>query len=373
MRRRRIVLADNQNTNSSQQLGDAASNDAIAAAPLTRRQLREQALANEAKEAREAADFISPMVSEEVSTATAALATFSKEDKKAELTRQLKRELRWAFVKDRVSFTGKNSQKQSKESASKITLKLNRGQRMLRAGITGVMVTALLATVAIPAYGALTKPEISADYATDESFVGIQSLIIDSDAQDSELGRSSYGATTSQEVSKLKEQERLAALSSRMTSSSSSSSYSLSSADLAMVAPGSGEVRWPLGGAGWSQGSFYAGHRGADYMAPEGTPVYAIATGTVIKVSNGGYGNGWGTHVQISHSIGGRHVTSLYAHMLPGSLGVSVGDTVSAGQFVGKVSDTGRAYGKHLHLEVVIDGRYLIQQEQYNWFAANAG
>lgn len=364
-------MADNQNTTQSQQLSDATSSEAGAAAPLTRRQLREIALAAEAKQAREAQDFISPMVSEEVSTATAALATFSKDDKKAELTRKLKRELRWAFIKDRVSFSGKSSHKQSKESTNGITLKLKPGQRIMRASITGVMVTALLATVAIPAYGALTKSDNVTEAAADESFVGIQSLIIDNEAQDSELGRSSYGATTSQEVSKLKEQERLAALSSRI--SSSSTSYSLSSADLSMVAPGSGEVRWPLGGAGWSPGTFYAGHRGADYMAPEGTPIYAIASGTVIKVSNGGYGNGWGTHIQISHNIGGRHVTSLYAHMLPGSVGVSVGDTVSPGQYVGKVSDTGRAYGKHLHLEVLIDGRYLIQQEQYNWFAANAG
>ncbi len=72
----------------------------------------------------------------------------------------------------------------------------------------------------------------------------------------------------------------------------------------------------------------------------------------------------------VKHNIGGQDVTTLYAHMLYGSRRVSVGDTVSAGQLIGQVSDTGRAYGTHLHLEVVVNGTYVNGE---SWLQANAG
>ena len=105
-----------------------------------------------------------------------------------------------------------------------------------------------------------------------------------------------------------------------------------------------------------------------DFMAPFGTPIYAIADGVVVTSSEGG--TGWGVYVKIAHNIGGQDVTTLYAHMLYGSRRVSVGDTVSAGQLIGQVSDTGRAYGTHLHLEVVVNGTYVNGE---SWLQANAG
>jgi murein DD-endopeptidase MepM/ murein hydrolase activator NlpD len=49
---------------------------------------------------------------------------------------------------------------------------------------------------------------------------------------------------------------------------------------------------------------------------------------------------------------------------------VQVGDTVSAGQLLGQVGDTGRAFGTHLHLEIVVDGAYVNAE---SWLVANAG
>lgn len=103
-------------------------------------------------------------------------------------------------------------------------------------------------------------------------------------------------------------------------------------------------------------------------MADRGTAIYAIADGTIVASSEAG--PGWGVYVKIAHKIGGRSVTSLYAHMLYGSRRVSVGQHVSAGQLIGQVSDTGRAYGTHLHLEIVVNGTYMNGEA---WLKANVG
>ena len=115
-------------------------------------------------------------------------------------------------------------------------------------------------------------------------------------------------------------------------------------------------------------GTPYAGHKGTDYMAPLGTPLYAIADGVVVESTENG--PGWGVYVKIAHNIGGNTVTSLYAHMLYGSRRVTVGQTVSAGQLIGQVSDTGRAYGTHLHLEIYVNGSWVNSE---SWLVANAG
>ncbi len=89
-------------------------------------------------------------------------------------------------------------------------------------------------------------------------------------------------------------------------------------------------------------------HTGTDIGAQYGANIIAAATGTVIFSGwNGGYGN----CVIIDHG-GGR--STLYAHM--SSIGVSSGQTVSAGQSVGKVGSTGNSTGPHLHFEIMING-----------------
>ncbi len=89
-------------------------------------------------------------------------------------------------------------------------------------------------------------------------------------------------------------------------------------------------------------------HTGTDIGAQYGASVIAAASGNVIFSGwNGGYGN----CVIIDHG-GGR--STLYGHM--SSIAVSVGQSVSAGQLVGKVGSTGNSTGPHLHFEVMING-----------------
>lgn len=70
---------------------------------------------------------------------------------------------------------------------------------------------------------------------------------------------------------------------------------------------------------------------------------------------------GWGNRVVIRHTLpDGQVVYSLYAHLMPRSVIVHVGDTVTAGQPIAKVGRTGRATAPHLHLEIrttMIDDR----------------
>lgn len=83
---------------------------------------------------------------------------------------------------------------------------------------------------------------------------------------------------------------------------------------------------------------------GMSFAAPQGTPVYAAGDGRVVRVASGG---AYGNRVEIEH--GGRRWT-LYAHLA--SSNVSVGQTVRAGQMIGRVGSTGQAFGSHLHFEV---------------------
>ncbi len=89
------------------------------------------------------------------------------------------------------------------------------------------------------------------------------------------------------------------------------------------------------------------GNNGVDIAAPLGTPVVASAGGTVIIARSSGWNGGYGLYVVISHSNGTQ---TLYAHL--SSVNVSVGDSVSKGQVIGKVGNTGKSTGPHLHFEV---------------------
>ena len=98
-------------------------------------------------------------------------------------------------------------------------------------------------------------------------------------------------------------------------------------------------------------------HNGTDFAAPGGTPIYAVADGVVSAArSMRSYGN----CVQISHGTAddGNNYASLYAHMA--SIAVSEGQTVTKGQVIGYVGNTGDVVGAnggyHLHLELRING-----------------
>lgn len=87
-------------------------------------------------------------------------------------------------------------------------------------------------------------------------------------------------------------------------------------------------------------------HEGIDWTPGAGYPVAAIADGVVVEAQQGG---GLGVHVFIQHNIDGDIVTSGYAHMQRGSMGLRVGDVVARGQIIGRVGNTGASTGAHLH------------------------
>lgn len=90
-------------------------------------------------------------------------------------------------------------------------------------------------------------------------------------------------------------------------------------------------------------------HRGIDLAAPVGTPVYAVAAGTVIKATRD---RSYGNVVVINHHNGYK---TLYAHN--SKLQVKVGEKVKAGQLIAKVGSTGHSTGPHLHFEIYRSGQ----------------
>jgi murein DD-endopeptidase MepM/ murein hydrolase activator NlpD len=87
----------------------------------------------------------------------------------------------------------------------------------------------------------------------------------------------------------------------------------------------------------------------------EGTPIQVVADG-VVSVAQASDNGGLGVYVEIEHVIDGQKITSVYAHMLEGSLQLSKGQTVTVGQIVGQVGNTGTSTGAHLHFEIHADG-----------------
>ena len=94
----------------------------------------------------------------------------------------------------------------------------------------------------------------------------------------------------------------------------------------------------------------------AAFGSANGQPVYAAAGGTVISAS---YHSSWGNNVLIDH---GNGVWTRYAHL--SSIGVSAGQTVSQGQYIGKVGSTGNSSGPHLHFEVYVN-KNRVNPEPY--------
>lgn len=89
-------------------------------------------------------------------------------------------------------------------------------------------------------------------------------------------------------------------------------------------------------------------HRGTDYAAPTGTPVYAAGDGRVIKA---GYTRANGNYVFIQH---GEQYVTHYLHLHKRK--VKQGQRVSQGQIIGTVGSTGAATGPHLHYEFLVNG-----------------
>ena len=91
-------------------------------------------------------------------------------------------------------------------------------------------------------------------------------------------------------------------------------------------------------------------HAGLDFAAPQGTPIYATANGTVV--TGGNTGNGYGNHVVINHGYG---YETLYGHMV--RVKVRSGQKVKRGEIIGWVGSTGKSTGPHCHYEVHKNGQ----------------
>ncbi|NQV83705.1 MAG: M23 family metallopeptidase [Rhodospirillales bacterium] len=114
--------------------------------------------------------------------------------------------------------------------------------------------------------------------------------------------------------------------------------------DGARLSSGFGKRRHPILG-------YNKMHRGVDFAAARGTPIYAAGNGFVVKSGrNGAYGN----YVKIRHN--NRYHTA-YAHMRRIHKSASQGKRVKQGQIIGYVGTTGRSTGPHLHYEILVGGR----------------
>ena len=93
-------------------------------------------------------------------------------------------------------------------------------------------------------------------------------------------------------------------------------------------------------------------HPGLDFAAPQGTPIYATANGTVNIAGN--TGDGYGNHVVINHGYG---YETLFGHMV--RVKARRGQKVKRGEVIGWVGSTGKSTGPHCHYEVHKNGQKI--------------
>jgi len=100
-------------------------------------------------------------------------------------------------------------------------------------------------------------------------------------------------------------------------------------------------------------GGYTKMHKGVDFRAPVGTPIYAAGNGIVTAAC---FKSGYGRFVQIKHS---PTLSTAYAHASRFAPNLKVGSRVKQGQIIAYVGQSGRATGPHLHYEVKVQGKHV--------------
>jgi murein DD-endopeptidase MepM/ murein hydrolase activator NlpD len=117
---------------------------------------------------------------------------------------------------------------------------------------------------------------------------------------------------------------------------------------------GTGNLAWPaVGGYISSHMGYRWGrmHKGIDIARPSNRSILAADNGTVVSA---GWDGGYGNRIVINHNNG---LKTTYSHL--SSISVSGGQTVSRGQKIGVMGDTGNSTGIHLHFEVYLNGKVV--------------
>jgi len=115
---------------------------------------------------------------------------------------------------------------------------------------------------------------------------------------------------------------------------------------VARISSGFGNRKHPLLG-------YTKMHKGVDFFAPKGTPIYAAGHGVITDI---GKRSGFGNYIQIKHS---STLATAYGHANAFAKGLTRGSVVKQGQIIAYVGQTGHATGPHLHYEVKINGKQV--------------
>ncbi|WP_394188481.1 murein hydrolase activator EnvC family protein [Paenisporosarcina quisquiliarum] len=174
----------------------------------------------------------------------------------------------------------------------------------------------------------------------------IENKIVAEQARLIELARQAEIARKKKEAAERARQEAARKKSSSNKASSGGSNVSAPSVSSGTwTRPASGRFSSTFGGRNIGSGAEF--HYGSDIANSIGTPIVAAADGIVSYAAPmGTYGN----VIMITHSIDGQIFTTVYAHL--NGYNVGSGQSVSKGQVIGQMGNTGRSTGPHLHFEI---------------------
>ncbi|WP_445997122.1 M23 family metallopeptidase [Okibacterium fritillariae] len=214
-----------------------------------------------------------------------------------------------------------------------------------------LVIPGLVGTFALPAY-ALAPTATGTVDAIGQPITRTadgQSLTVAQTVAQADLARDTYDATSKADLSTAQRAAGFA-----FASGGALSDYTAPS-ETGWWRPAPGAITSPYGprslicnGVGCSN-SF---HEGIDFGGACGTPVKAASDGLVTFVGNAG---AFGNRVIIKHN---DTEETIYGHLLSGSFQVAVGDVVTGGQYIADIGATGVVSGCHLDLKVQINGEH---------------